>query len=51
VHEAGAVEGLDALSDTAIGTGFFLLIQRLVSLPEEKAVGADRLKAKAFIES
>jgi len=51
VHEAGAVEGLDALSDTAIGTGFFLLIKRLVSLPEEKAIRADRLKAEAFIES
>ncbi len=51
VHEAGAVEGLDALSDIAIGTGLSLVIQRLVSLPEEKAVGSDRLKAKAFIES
>ncbi len=45
------MEGLDALSDTAIGTGLFLAIKRLVSLPEEKAVGADRLEAKAFIES
>ena len=45
------MEGLDALSDTAIGTGLPLVIQRLVSLPEEKAVGADRLKAEAFIES
>jgi len=43
VHEAGAVEGLDALSDTAIGTGF---IQRLVSLPEEEAIRADLLKAE-----
>ncbi len=51
MYEAGAVEGLDALSDTAIGTGLPLVIQRLISLPEEEAVGADRLKAKAFIES
>ena len=46
----GAVEGLDALSDTAIGTGLSLAIKRLASLPEEKAVGADLLKAEAFIE-
>jgi len=51
VHEAGAVKGLDALSDTAIGTGLPLVIQSLVSLPEEKAVGADLLKTTAFIES
>ena len=51
MHEAGAVKGLDALSNTAIGTGLPLVIQSLVSLPEEKAVGADRFKAKAFIES
>ena len=51
MHEAGAVKGLDALSDTAIGTGLPLVVTRLVSLPEEKTVGADRFKAKAFIES
>ena len=45
------MEGLDALSDTAIGTGFFLLIQALVSLPEEEAIRANRFKAEAFIES
>ncbi len=51
MYEAGAVKGLDALSDTAIGSGFFLLFQRQVSLPEEEAIRADLLKAKAFIES
>ncbi len=51
VHEAGAVEGLDALSDTAIGTGLPLVIKRLVSLPEEETVRADLLKTTAFIES
>jgi len=51
VHEAGAVKGLDALSDTAIGTGLPLVIKRLVSLPEEETVRADLLKTTAFIES
>ena len=51
VHEAGAVEGLDALSDTAIGTGLPLVVKRLLSLPEEKTVPADLLKTNAFIES
>ncbi len=51
MHEAGAVEGLDALSDTAIGTGLSLFIKRLASLPEEEAIRADLLKAEAFIES
>ena len=45
MHEAGAVEGLDALSDTTIGTGL-----PLSSLPEEEPVRADRLKAEALIK-
>ncbi len=45
------MEGLDALSDTAIGTGLPLVVKRLVSLPEEEAVPAVLLKTNAFIES
>ena len=49
MYEAGAVRGLDALSDTTIGTGLPFL-KCLVSLPEEEPVRADRLKAEALIE-
>ena len=50
VHEAGAVRGLDALSDTTIGTGLHFF-KWSVSLPEEEPERADRLKSKALIES
>ena len=50
MYEAGAVRGLDALSDTTIGTGLPFL-KCLVSLPEEESVRADLIKAEALIES